>query len=206
VTYVSDGKLTDTAINPGYKVPSAKNLIPKNSKGNLFYEQDGYVSLEAEHWTRAVNASNVKWKVIPDIGRTGSGITTFPVTTSTSLSATSPHVEYDFYTLNNGAVKLDLYFSPTLNFHNNEGLQFAVSIDDEKPQVFSLNKDDNNGRVWNNWAANNMIIKNSSHTLAKAGRHTLKYWMISPAVVLQKLVVDLGGAKPSYLGPPETKQ
>ncbi|WP_121356240.1 glycosyl hydrolase 115 family protein [Flavisolibacter nicotianae] len=206
VTYVSDGKLTDTAMNPGYKIPSAKSLIPKNSKGNLFYEQDGYVSLEAEHWTRTVNTNNVKWKVIPDIGRTGSGITTFPVTASTSLSTTSPHVEYDFYTLRSGAVKLDLYFSPTLNFHNNEGLQYAVSIDDEKPQVFSLNKDDNNVRAWESWVANNSISKNSAHSLSKAGKHTLKYWMISPAVVLQKLVVDLGGATPSYLGPPETKR
>jgi len=29
--------------------------------------------------------------------------------------------------------------------------------------------------------------------------------MVSPAVVLQKIVIDFGGAKPSYLGPPETK-
>jgi hypothetical protein len=115
-------------------------------------------------------------------------------------------VEYDFYTLNSAAVKLALYFSPTLNFHNNEGLQYAVSIDNEEPQIFSLNKDGNSGGVWNNWVANNVIIKTSSHTIAKAGKHTLKYWMISPAVVLQKLVVDLGGAKPSYLGPPETKR
>ena len=28
--------------------------------------------------------------------------------------------------------------------------------------------------------------------------------MISPALVLQKLVLDFGGLKPSYLGPPET--
>jgi len=28
--------------------------------------------------------------------------------------------------------------------------------------------------------------------------------MISPAVVLQKLVLDFGGLKPSYLGPQET--
>jgi hypothetical protein len=52
--------------------------------------------------------------------------------------------------------------------------------------------------------ANNIIIKTTNHQLTKAGKHIIKYWMVSPAVVLQKIVVDLGGVKPSYLGPPET--
>jgi glycosyl hydrolase family 115 len=52
--------------------------------------------------------------------------------------------------------------------------------------------------------SNNIIIKTSTHKISKPGKHTVKYWMVSPAVVLQKLVVDLGGLKPSYLGPPET--
>jgi hypothetical protein len=44
----------------------------------------------------------------------------------------------------------------------------------------------------------------SNHTLSGPGYHTLKIWMVDPAVVLEKIVVDLGGLKPNYLGPAES--
>ena len=47
-------------------------------------------------------------------------------------------------------------------------------------------------------------VVRSTHTLSNAGYHTLKVWMVDPAVVLQKIMVDLGGLGPSYLGPPES--
>ena len=190
-------EITSTVTTPAHYLLGS---IAKNS----FHEKNGYVSIEAEHWTRARNSDKIRWKVIPDIGRNGSGISTFPVTGSTIISSNSPRVEFDFYSYDSGSVKVNLYFSPTLNFHNDEGLKFAVSIDDEQPQILTLNKEDNNVRIWESWVANNIIIKTSSHQIAKPGKHTIKYWMISPAIVLQKIVVDFGGVKPSYLGPPET--
>jgi hypothetical protein len=186
---------------------TALHLIPQGTKGNVFYEKDGYVSIEAMNYTKAVNTNGSTWKVLPDHGKTASAVTTFPVTAPVqSINATTPHLEYDIYVYDTDSVKLLSYFSPTLNFHNSEeGLQYAVSIDNEKPKVFSLNKDENARGVWDRWAANNIIIKASTHYLGKPGKHTIKFWMINPGVVLQKLVVDMGGVKQSYLGPPETK-
>ena len=53
---------------------TALHLIPKGTRGNVFYEKDGYVSVEAMHYTKAVNANGVIWKILPDLGRTDSDI------------------------------------------------------------------------------------------------------------------------------------
>ena len=205
VKYVPKDSIIEQGIKVDVRNITAENLIPKSLKGIFFYEKDGYVSLQAEHFTKAINTSNIHWKVIPDIGRDGSGITTFPVTASAQIPNTnSPHVEYDLFVYDSGKATINAYFSPTLNFHNDEGLKYAVSIDDELPQIISINKEDNNVRTWEGWVANNIIIKTTNHTITKQGKHILKYWVVSSAVVLQKLVVDFGGMKTSYFGPPET--
>jgi hypothetical protein len=180
--------------------------IKEDNQPKSFLEKDGYAAMDANHFTRVINTKNIQWQVLPDHGRTGSAITTMPVTaTEQTPGAASPHLEFDVITKDSGSVKLLAYFSPTLNFHNDpEGLKYAISIDNEKPQIISINKDDNITRTWESWVAHTIIIKATNHTLVSPGKHTIKYWMVSPAVVLQKIVADFGGVKQSYLGPPET--
>jgi hypothetical protein len=205
IKYVpADSVLSEAAI-PKSEIKNSKSLIPNGIKSTIFYEENGYVSIEADHFSRSVNSNGITWKILPDHGRTGNAVTTFPVTASLqSLSFSSPHLQYEFYSYSKDSVKLSLYFSPTLNFHASQnGLQFAISIDDEEPQIISLNKDDNTN-IWNQWAANNIINKSSGHFLKSNGKHIIKYWMISSGIVLQKIIADFGGMKPSYLGPPET--
>jgi hypothetical protein len=181
---------------------TAAGLAPKTAV-KAFYEMTGYVSMEAANYTKAIHAPGVQWKIIPDIGKTGSGVSSFPVTASGQpASANSPQLQYEIYTYDTGLAKLQLYFSPTLPF-NNTGLQYAVSIDDEKPQIINLHEGFND-RIWNRWVADNIIVKTSEHRISKPGKHTVKYWLVDPAIVLQKLVVNFGGVKQSYLGPPET--
>lgn len=205
VEYVNN---IDSIVSANPDIFDVKKLRPVPfAYPNAFEQNDNYISIQASHYTKAVNTKNIQWKIIKDIGRDGDGITTFPVTQSfETLAATNPQLQYEMYVNDTGTIKLNAYFSPTLNFHNNEGLKYAVSIDDEQPQIVVLNKDDNNVRTWEGWVANNIIIKTSQHHVSAKGKHVVKYWMLSNAIVLQKLVVSFSEVKQSYLGPPETKK
>lgn len=59
------------------------DVTPSSLQG--FVESNGYVSMEAEHFSRAVEASPIEWQYLPDIGRTGSGMTPFPVTAESQV-------------------------------------------------------------------------------------------------------------------------
>ena len=189
-------------------IKTRKATYPKKFLANSFHEQNGYVSIAADHFTRAFNSNGITWNILPDHGKTGNAITVFPVTAKAQVPAgNAPHLEYEFYSYSSGTFDIKAYFSPTLNFHQApNGLQYAISIDDEAPQIVSINKEEkpNEGGIVYGWVGPNIIIKASTHQLARAGKHIVKYWMVDPAVVLQKLVLDFGGLKPSYLGPEET--
>jgi hypothetical protein len=205
VQYVSAG--ASTGVNSTVSKTNAGNTsktAESKSKENAFYEKDGYVSIEAEHFTKAVNSSGVTWQVVPNLGKTLSAVIASPVTAPAQVpGGNSPRLEYEITLKGDSAVKIHTYLSPTLAF-NNDGLRYAISIDDEAPQVINMHADYTE-RLWNKWVADNIVIKVTQHKISKPGKHVIKFWMVDPGVVLQKIVVDAGGLKPSYLGPEETK-
>ena len=206
VKYVSPDSAQVLANVMPAKSVSAENKVPAGINYPVFYELNKYISIDADHFSKAVGSAGISWQVLPDHGRTGSAVTTMPVTAEVrSPGNQSPHLEYEVYTYDAGSIKLQLYFSPSLNINNDEGLRYAVSVDNETPQIVSINKDDSNTRTWEEWMRNNIITKTTEHNFTTPGRHIIKYWMVSPAVVLQKIVGDMGGVRPSYLGPPETR-
>ena len=187
---------------PQKVMPPTVLIFPKNFTG--FVESDGYISMEAEHYNRAINNDKLQWKIIPNIGRTAGGVSIFPVNIPTQeLTENSPHLEYDVYTEKVGEITIQTLISPTVEFNGNKGLKFAISLDNENPQVIDIHKDRSN-KAWENSVAKNIRMLNSVHTINQPGKHIVKIWLIDPAVILQKIVINTGGLKPSYLGPPES--
>lgn len=172
-------------------------------KEKVFSEADGYVSIEAENYTRLKDGSNISWKVIPYLGKTLSGITTFPVT-AIPQAGDDVYLEYDINLTSTGEARLILLLSPTLNFNSNKGLRYAISIDGGKEQIINFNHTytEKEREVW---VANSIIESVTNHRIDKDGLHTIRFRVLDPGIVLQKIMLDLGGLRNSYLGAPESK-
>ena len=170
-----------------------------------FVEGAGYVSIEAEHFTNAVNAGAVTWQRIPDFGRTFSGMTMMPVTApSQTPGGNAPRLEYRVFLFDSGAVKVRVYVSPPFNFSGSKnGLRYAVSFDDEPPQIVDAQADTVT-RVWEKEVAEEIVLRVTSHVVDRPGTHVLKFWAVDPGIVLQKIVIEAHDVAPTYLGPPES--
>ena len=180
---------------------NVKAIIPPN----LFLANNGYIAMEAPNYSRAINNRPIFWKTIPNYGKTNGGMIAVPVTSAAQQpSESSAHLEYRIYLPTAGTFTLQTFISPTIDFTGKDGLQFAVAIDDQAPVVVNISADYKKESAWGQSVANNIKIFKTPFTFSSAGKHTIKYFMINPGVVLQKLVLDLGGLKPSFLGPPES--
>ena len=185
-------------------VPIANPSFPKRDAVEGFVETNGYVSIEAEHFTRAVEPNGMHWQRIPDFGRTLSGMTLFPATAlSQTTSGNGMRLEYQMYLFHDGPVNVDTILAPTQKFLPGAGFRYAISFDDDTPQVINIHASYAQAD-WERSVKDGVLITKSKHTLAKPGYHILKFWVIDPGLVLEKLVVDTGGVRPSYLGPPES--
>jgi hypothetical protein len=102
-----------------------------------------------------------------------------------------------------GELKVQVVLGPTLKFQPGEGFRYAVSIDDEAPHVVNIHADGSE-RHWSRIVSDGVAQFTTTHRVAGAGRHTVKFWALDPGLVLQRLVIDAGGLRPSYLGPPES--
>jgi len=222
---------SSTDYGTQYSVPKVvisynNTAAPSNFTG--FVESDRTVSIEAEHYSSISNGGNssVSYEVIPGLSRTLSGVTLFPVTADSLTPATAPALEYDFYTFSNlssgvlmdqnmgtssrytpNTVNVTLLLGTSLNTIPDRPLRYAVQVDDQQPQARQYIFDQPQGANPTGWltaVADVIWYNTTTWNYSGPGAHKLKIWELEPGVVLQKVVVDLGGVRKSYLGPPES--
>lgn len=190
--------------------------MPSDFSG--FVESDKHIAIEAEHTSRNTTVKDVTYHTLKGLGRTLSGVKLLPILAPSQALGEGPVLEYDIYTFTNTSkVNVTLYLSASLNqMGTSRPLKYAIAFDTESPKTMQPIPDTIglDGAVlpvgWEAavadsvWGLTSGNSTTTTHDLSKTGKHTLKIWVLEPGIVVQKIVIDFGGVKQSYLGPPES--
>jgi hypothetical protein len=183
---------------PIVNVPAAP-VVARGALGNLSEAFTIPAGTQGHH----VGVNGTEWQPMPDYGRVATAMEVFPVTAdSVSPPERSAHLEYAICLPRAGEIEIRAVIAPTQKLLPDRELRLAVSIDDNVPQVVDAGA----ASMGVNGALHGRILSDNAQSLAfsqsvgSPGRHTLKVWMVDPAIVLQYIIV--GTPKQSYFGPP----
>ena len=120
---------------------------------------------------------------------------------TTNLASASPELDYNVYFFTTGSFPVTVYRMPTLN--TTGACRLAIGLDGATPQTLSGANSDGNS-AWSGNVTAQVEKLTATIQVTSAGMHTLKLFEVDPSVVVDRIVVDTGGLRPSYLGPPES--
>ena len=187
---------------PADRLPKVNRLADAASGGYIFTMHHDVVSMEAEHYFKAQDGQSTKWTVLPDMGRTRSGLTLMPYTESPAGGSLS----YRFTTATQAQrkVKVHVVVKSTLDYLNKGGLTYQVSLDGSSPVTVNFNKNLNESKeniysVYYPTIARRVVESVVELPLSASSVHTLTIQPDDPAIIFEKIVVDAGGYQPSYL-------
>ncbi|MDE6653933.1 MAG: glycosyhydrolase, partial [Muribaculaceae bacterium] len=185
-------------------MPHVMRLEESLPGGYIFNAADGVVSMEAEHFFSSTDAPDSKWTVIPHMGRTLSAITLMPRIPDAAGASVS-------YRMNiadapDSAV-VHVVLRSTQPFARAEGHRFNIGFDGGKTVEVNynsrLNEDPENVyTVMYPTAAARVIdcaVPLSVPSSAGESDYTLSISPVDPGMVIEKVVVDLGGYEDSRL-------
>jgi len=118
-------------------------------------------------------------------------------------------LQYNFFSFNEAPTNASVIVSvgTTLNTDPNNPVEYAVSIDNgtiQYVQPIPTTVLGSYGVAWTQMVSNFSTYNTTVHPNIAGGAHTLNLWAVTPSITFQKVVVDFGGLRDSYLGPPES--
>jgi hypothetical protein len=178
-----------------------QNIKTEDLKG-LFVEQNGFISIPAADFHHKKESENAKVIIIEGLGIEGKSIQFGD--SYLSYNHLNICTDYSFYTFNSGWAKVYIYALPVFPKDASQGAGFAISIDND----ITYNMDITAKEYSDTWSENvlrNYALTKSEIFISQSGEHTLKLMSRSKGMVIQKIVIDLGGLRDSYSSPPSSK-
>ena len=199
----SSQKINVFVFTPGH--------VKTKELSGLFVEDNGYISINAENFHRKKDRNSFGWEITNDLGATGGSIGAYPFSAwpveqewVLEHDKQGAYVEYDFYCFNTGWVDIYSYSLPTFPINSQRHCLYGISIDDGPPLIVNF-ATKLRSEKWKQNVQRNQSENITKHFIKNSEKHTLKIWMIDTGVFIDKIIIDFGGLKKSYLGPQQTR-
>lgn len=181
----------------------------------IYVQHNGYVSIDAAGYHRKRENDAIKIIDIPNLGIENKAVQfgNPMMPKQNTRKEDVPCVEYDFYTFEQGSVDVYTYVLPTFVLSADRGYsgheatnietQYGVCIDDGpvmNPSTSSVEY----AQIWYESCLKNCRVNKTTLHINEPGRHSIRILCGDAGTVLQKIVLDFGGLKRSYLGPEPT--
>jgi hypothetical protein len=146
------------------------------------------------------------------MGRTLSGVTLMPYTQPVNGASLSYRFQLGENVPETKSVKVRIVVKSTLDYLNKGGLTYTVRLDEGEAKTINfnanLNEDPKNiYSVYYPTVAKRVVESVIELPLSTPnGNHTLTISPNDPAIVFEKIVIDAGGYRPSYLFGKESRR
>ncbi|KAH7127946.1 hypothetical protein B0J13DRAFT_142632 [Dactylonectria estremocensis] len=187
-------------------LPISGRRVPDAFRG--FVEGAGYISIPA---TSAVPTPD--YIAMPDTGRSKDGSAGLDITRN--VKSTEHFLEYPFYQFSNTTTaKITVELGITLSTSSEDTTSYDLQLNDgpvERRNVeeftdesirYGLKLGVPRAAGWMKAASDQVWRLEHELVGLKQGPHVLRIRLGHPNILLEKVVVDFGGVKESYLGPP----
>lgn len=190
---------------PADKLPEVKRIADDTPMGGYTFDagRDGFIAIEAEHFNKSAGVPSAQWTVIPDMGRTLSGVALMPYTVDPAGASLTYRMALPDSVDN---VDVTVVVKSTLAFKNRDGHRYNVGFDGMEPVTVNFNANLNEAPeniydVFYPTVARRVVEKkvNLDVTRDADGYSSLTLAPLDPGVVFEKIVVDFGGYSKSYL-------
>ncbi|KAL3469088.1 hypothetical protein BJX99DRAFT_268711 [Aspergillus californicus] len=186
-------------------IPIEKPTLPSDFHG--FVEADGHISIEPGALPLLLSGEEKYYEHHPCLGRTTSGTIGLRPTQTVATSINSlPFLSYDIFVVSREVpVTVELYITMALDADSQIPLMYDLSLDGHVERSIRLLQSSSSGELPCGWSKAVMdCVWKRSHTFRPiaAGIHRVGFRPRCEGIMLEKLVVDLGGVRQSYLGPP----
>ena len=206
VTITSFSDVTGAHSTANIFVPYVTSILPNGYTG--FVEADGYVAFNA--WDLPSHLLNEPDKFgEPALLRIWDyGVTLSPLTLLSLEVGKAPTLEVPFWTFSGlQNTSIILHFAPSLNIDRDHPMRYSISVDGAIAQIIQLVHDRPGGEMPSGWeqAVYQERWESKSTWAISPGVHKLSIKLLNGGIVLKKVIVNIGGLRPSGLGPPPSK-